>query len=89
MRLDKKKWIASIMGIPEDVPLQSEEQKKARQLILLLAGDKRTMDQVSLQDISEFFTEAENLLEVFMEYRRTSFNVSELVGCPAGKRRAL
>lgn len=89
MRLDKKKWIASIMSIPEDVPLQSEEQKKARQLILLLAGDKRTMDQVSLQDISEFFTEAENLVEVFMEYRRTSFNVSELVDCPAGKRRAL
>ncbi len=89
MRIDYKKWIAYIICIPVVVPLQSEEQEKARQRMLLLSGDKRTMDQVSLQDISEFFMEAENLVEVFKEYRRTSFNVSELVDCPAGKRRAL
>lgn len=84
MVLDKEALAENLERIPE---LGEEERKRSdmlRRLLLVIAGDRRVIDRMSLQDMEELFSKSTSILRTYAETPEYHFSVGRLVsyeGC--------
>lgn len=62
--LSSKKLIKNLLEM-EEMPDNSETKQELKKLFLILAGDKKTMRECSLDDIAYFFNESYSLLSQY------------------------
>lgn len=89
MKIDKKILAARILKAPDARLGESEEKRRAKQLLLLLAGDRRTEERLSLADISAFFADVNPLLREMQGWTDKGFDKSKLKDCETARRRAV
>lgn len=74
---------------PLDTGQLDEQSHKLRTLFLVLAGDKRVIDDINLEGIAELFREAPELLKLYNSQTESCFDASQLVDYKNILRRAL
>lgn len=89
IRIDNKILAKSILE-QNDVSLDFINNKNSlRTLLLVLAGDSRVIDQMSLRDMSDLFNDAIELLTEYNNASKTCLNISMLENYQVAHRRAL
>lgn len=88
--IDKKRLLRELNKLePLDTSQLDEKSHKLRTLFLVLAGDKRVIDDVNMEGISELFCEAPGLLNLYSSQSEGCFDASQLVDYKNTLRRAL
>lgn len=88
--IDEKRFLKELRKLePVDVDQLKEKNQKIRTLFLVLAGDKRVIDEISMEGISELFSDAPDLLNAYGSQAQGCFDVSQLVDYKNTLRRAL
>lgn len=88
--IDEKRLLKELLKLePVDANQLDEQSKKLRTLFLVLAGDKRVIDDVNMEGIAELFSEAPELLALYNSRTEGCFDASQLVDCKNTLRRAL
>lgn len=89
IRIDNKILAKSILE-QKDVSMDFMNNRNSlRTLLLVLAGDSRVIDQMSLKDMSDLFNDAIELLTEYNNVSRTCLNISMLENYQVAHRRAL
>lgn len=88
--IDEKRFLKELRKIkPVEVDQLEEKNRKIRTLFLVLAGDKRVIDEINMEGISELFSDAPDLLNAYDSQTQGCFDVSKLVDYKKSLRRAL
>lgn len=66
MYLDMDSLIKNLDGISEEEEI-AEKRGKLRTLLLVLAGDQRTINELSLEDLAELFAESTSIISIYNE----------------------
>ena len=74
---------------PVDINQLNEKGQKLRTLLLVLAGDKRVIDELNMGGIAELFRETPELLSLYDSQTMGCFDASQLVDYRNTLRRAL
>lgn len=61
MILNGKKLEARVLAM-EEITAESEAHKQIKKIFLILAGDKKTIRDVSLEELAYYFNHAEEIL---------------------------
>lgn len=85
--LDKKKMISNLLTLEEDT--QGPDDNLLRTLLLVLAGDMRIIEQLSLTDMSNLFTDAADIIRNYEASSMECLDVSKLKDSRSTGRRAL
>lgn len=89
IRIDNKILAKSILE-QKDVSMDFMNNRNSlRTLLLVLAGDSRVIDQMSLRDMSDLFNDAIELLTEYNNASKTCLNLSMLENYQVAHRRAL
>lgn len=88
--IDKKRLLRELRKIePIDTSQLDEQSHKLRTLFLVLAGDKRVIDDINMEGIAELFSETPELLTLYNSQAESCFDASQLVDYKSILRRAL
>lgn len=88
--IDVKRFLRELQKLePLDTDQLDEQSHKLRTLFLVLAGDRRVIDDINLEGIAEMFREAPELLNMYKSQTESCFDASELVDYKNVLRRAL
>lgn len=85
--LDKKKMISNLLALEEDT--QGPDDNILRTLLLVLAGDMRIIEQLSLTDMSNLFTDAADIIRNYEASSMKCLDMSQLKDVRSIRRRAL
>lgn len=88
MELDKKMLAENLKKIPELDEEIRDRSNMLRILLLVIAGDMRVIDRLSLGDMEELFASSTSLLEIYAQTPDCHFHESRLVNY-GGCRRAV
>lgn len=88
MVLDKKMLAESIEKVPEFGEEERNQSSMLRQLLLVIAGDRRMIDRMSLEDMKKLFSMSTWILRAYAETTDYYFEERRLVTY-AGCRRAV
>ena len=88
MELNKELLVENLKKIPEVDEEMRSRSDMLRRLLLVIAGDMRVIDGMSLLDLEEIFAMSTLLLGMYTETLDFSFEQSRLVNY-AGFRRAV
>ena len=66
MCFDMDLIIENLDGISEEAEI-AEKRKNLRTLLLVLAGDQRTINELSLEDLAGLFAESTSIISIFQE----------------------
>lgn len=78
MDLDMDLLIKELDGISEEEEI-GERKKMLRTLLLVLAGDQRTISELTLEDMAELFAESASLISCHNNKLEYSMDESRLV----------
>lgn len=88
--IDKKRLLRELLKLESVYANQLDEQsQKLRTLFLVLAGDKRVINDVKMEGIAELFSETPDLLNLYNSQTESCFDASKLVDYKNTLRRAL
>lgn len=78
MYLDMDLLIRELDGISDEEEI-AERKKMLRTLLLVLAGDQRTISELTLEDMAELFAESAGLISCYNSQLEYSVDESKLV----------
>lgn len=88
--IDLKRLRKEILKLePLDIGLLKEKRQRLRTLFLVLAGDKRVINELSLEDMADLFNETPEILSLYGSCTRDYFDASKLADYIDNQRRAL
>lgn len=88
--IDEKRLHKEIMKLePADINQLNERSQKIRTLFLVLAGDRRVINDLSLEGMADLFNEAPEILDNYNSCSGDYFDASLLVDYMNIQRRAL
>ena len=74
---------------PVDIGQLNEKSQRLRTLFLVLAGDKRVFNALSLEGMADLFHETPEILSLYESCAEDYFDASKLVDYKNNQRRAL
>lgn len=74
---------------PVDIGQLNEKSQRLRTLFLVLAGDKRVINELSLEGMADLFHETPEILSLYESCAEDYFDASKLVDYKNNQRRAL
>ena len=89
MVLDAELLKRNLEEIPEEENMIPEESRKLRTLLLVLAGDQRTIRPMSLEDLGELFSESASILSCYRDELENRFDERKLENFRNAGRRAV
>lgn len=89
MLLDAKLLEKNLKKIPEEENVLPEESRKLKTLLLVLAGDQRTIRALSLEDMGELFSESTSILSCYRDELAYHFDEAKLESFRGVGRRAV
>ena len=89
MVLDAKLLEENLKKIPEEENGIPEERGQLRTLLLVLAGDQRTIHALSLEDLEDLFSKSTSLLSCYREELSYRFDENKLENFKSAMRRAV
>lgn len=89
MVLDAELLIKNLEEIPEEENIIPEESRKIKTLLLVLAGDQRTIRPMSLEDLEELFSESASILSCYRDELEYRFDERKLENFRNAGRRAV
>lgn len=88
--IDGKRFQKEISKLkPVDIGQLNEKSQRLRTLFLVLAGDKRVIDELSLEGMAGLFNETPEILGLYDSCTEDYFDASKLVDYKNNQRRAL
>lgn len=88
--IDGKRFQKEILKLkPVDISQLNEKNQRLRTLFLVLAGDKRVINELSLKGLADLFNETPEILSLYDLCTKEYFDASELVDYRNNQRRAL
>lgn len=89
MEIDVKLLVENLEKIPEEENILPESRKRLKLLLLVLAGDQRVIQDLSLEEVEELFSETPSLLSIYNEDVSNYFNENMLENYSCFGRRAV
>ncbi len=89
MVLDAELLKKNLEEIPEEESIIPEESRKLKKLLLVLAGDQRTIRPMSLKDLGELFSESSSILSCYRDELEYHFDEKKLENFSNARRRAV
>lgn len=88
--IDGKRLKKEILKLkPVDIGQFNEKSQRLRTLFLVLAGDKRVINELSLEGMADLFNETPEILSLYDSCAEDYFDASKLVDYKNNQRRAL
>ena len=87
--IDLERFVQNLSEIPQEQEVTTDDRKELKKLLLVLAGDQRVIRKLTLEDVSDLFNSAQQLLDSYESEWEYGFKTSALEDYMDAGRRAV
>lgn len=87
--IDLERLVQNLLEIPQEQEVNPDDRKELKKLLLTLAGDQRVIRKFTLEDVSDLFNNAQQLLDNYESEWEYGFKTSALEDYMDAGRRAV